>query len=242
MRIVAIIQARMGSTRLPGKILMPLGGQPVLAHVIARVRAAAVFDAIVVATTTDPRDDAAAALAQACGAQIVRGDEADVLARYGLAAHASAADAIMRITADCPLIDSAVLAAMVARFRDGGIDLITNSRDRSFPRGLDAELFSRAALEIMLEQAVDPEEREHVTPYLYRHPERFAIVDHYADQDHADWRLTLDTPEDYDLLSRIFADGAPRDYAAVIEILGAHPQWLAINAHVQQKIVGENLP
>jgi len=243
MRFVAIIQARMGSSRLPGKVLMPLAGQPVLAHVIRRVAQSNVFDEVAVATSNLPIDDALADVVTRTGYRAVRGDEADVLARYGIAAAATNADAIMRVTADCPLIDPDVLAAMVARFADAvaqgrRCDLVTNARLRTFPRGLDAELFTRQALEIMLEEAKAAPEREHVTPFLYGHPERFHIVDYLGTQDHSALRLTLDTAEDYELLSRIYnAAPAPEclRLPEVLDILGENPEWIKINAGVSQK-------
>lgn len=232
----------MGSSRLPGKVLMPLGGEPVLKHVIGRARAAGVFDTVVVATTIQAIDDELARAATGWGARVIRGDEDDVLSRYGLAARATGADVIARVTADCPLLDPDVVAAMVRRFGDGGADLVTNARLRTFPRGLDAEVFSRAALEAALAEADRPHQREHVTPFLYEHPERFRIADFTGAADNSHLRWTLDTPEDYDLLQRIFAaapDPAGLRYEGVLEILAAHPDWSAINAGVEQKKVGE---
>lgn len=239
MRTVAIIQARMGSTRLPGKVLMPLAGRPVLERVIARTAEAGIFAAVAVATSTLAGDDPVAEAAAGWGAQVVRGDEQDVLARYGLAAAATGADAVMRITADCPLIDPDVLAAMAGKLGPG-VDLVTNARRRTFPRGLDAELFTRAALETMLAEATDPAEREHVTPFLYRHPERFRIVDHLGAPDHSALRLTLDTPEDYELL-RLIHDAAPAPdrlrLADIVAMLADREDWLRINAGIEQKHV-----
>lgn len=238
MRTVAIIQARMGSSRLPGKILEPLAGKPVLQRVIERVAASNAFAQVVVATTDREIDDVAADKAAAFGATVVRGDEDDVLSRFGLAAEASGAEAIMRITADCPLIDPEVLAAMVERFAVGDADLVSNCVRRSFPRGLDAELFSRQALDTMLAEASAPAEREHVTPFLYAHPERFRIVSHEGSEDLSGYRLTLDTPEDFVLLERIFSATPDPDAIRldeVVALLRAHPDWRLINAHIEQK-------
>ena len=238
MRTVAIIQARMGSSRLPGKILEPLAGKPVLQRVIERVAASNAFAQVVVATTDREIDDVAADKAAAFGATVVRGNEDDVLSRFGLAADASGAEAIMRITADCPLIDPEVLTAMVERFAAGDADLVSNCVRRSFPRGLDAELFSRQALDTMLAEASAPAEREHVTPFLYVHPERFRIVSHEGSEDLSGYRLTLDTPEDFVLLERIFSTTPDPDAIRldeVIALLRAHPDWRLINAHIEQK-------
>lgn len=238
MATVAIIQARMGSSRLPGKILKLLGNRTVLGHVITRVRASNSFDRIVVATTDRAIDDAAADEAEKLGALVVRGPEDDVLSRYSKAAAASEAKVIMRITADCPLIDPIVLARMVRRFQEGDADLVTNARQRTFPRGLDAEIFSRAALDTMQTEAYSSEEREHVTPYLYRHPERFRIVDFVGEPDLSHWRLTLDTEEDLTLLEAIALE--VEDLATLLlpdiqRILTDNPDWLAINGHIEQK-------
>lgn len=238
MRVVAVIQARMGSTRLPGKILMELAGKPVLRHVIDRVKAAGVFDEVAVATTQRDIDDEAARLADIWGATVIRGDEDDVLSRYGIAAEKTNADAVMRVTADCPLIDPDVLAAIVLQFKAGSASLVTNARQRTFPRGLDAELFARTALDVMLHEAVEPSHREHVTPFLYANPHRFVIADHLGDGDNSDLRLTLDTPEDFVLLSNIFDASLNSERLGlneVLEILNVNPHWRDLNAHIEQK-------
>lgn len=217
---------------------MPLAGKPVLQRVIERVWASAAFDDVVVATTLRQIDDATAEAAADFGATVVRGDENDVLSRYGVAAHHSAADAIMRITADCPLIDPDILGQMVDRFRSGNVDLVSNCVRRTFPRGLDAELFSRGALDAMLAEAVTASEREHVTPFLYAHPDRFHIVSHEGPDDLSDYRLTLDTPEDFELLDRFFAAAADPDAIRLADIpalFSTHPDWRSINAHIEQK-------
>jgi spore coat polysaccharide biosynthesis protein SpsF len=237
-RLVAIIQARVGSTRMPGKVLMPLGKAAVLEHVIDRARRANVFDAICVATTRHAADDPVAELAAARGAIVARGSEHDVLERYGVAAQVTNAAAIARITSDCPLIDPDVLRAMAQQFRaDPAVDLVTNARVRTFPRGLDAEFFTRAALEVMLREANQPHQREHVTPFLYEHPKRFRIVDHVNASDQSAFRLTLDTPEDYELLRAIFDSADPQSLTldSVVAMLRARPDLVRLNAHVQQK-------
>ena len=238
MRVVAIIQARMGSSRLPGKVLLPLAGKPVIEHVINRVSASKAFAAVVVATTDRTIDDPLAERAAAFGAMVVRGDENDVLSRFAKAASVARADVIMRITADCPLIDPDVLAQMVDRFREGDVDFVTNCVVRTFPRGLDAELFSGAALDIMQARATTPAQREHVTPYLYQHPNRFRIVNHAGANDHSDYRLTLDTDMDLALLQRLFGAFADPDAVRlddIILLMRANPSWQLINADVEQK-------
>jgi spore coat polysaccharide biosynthesis protein SpsF len=244
-RVVAIIQARMGSSRLPGKVLLPLDGRPVLAHVVERVRASGIFDGVVVATTDSPPDDPVARLGGKLGADVFRGSESDVLGRYAGAAKASGADIVVRITADCPLIDPDVMAEMVVRFRRlradaPPADVLTNSRVRSFPRGLDVEIFTREALGAADAEATASHQREHVTPFLYENPARFRIVDHLRKQDASSYRLTLDTTEDYELLKRIFSAGAGLDPSAlrldkVLDLLETNPAWASINAHIRQR-------
>lgn len=222
---------------------MQLGSRSVLEHVMQRARLSDAFDEVVVATSDRAEDDAVVRCAAAFGAMAVRGSESDVLARYGKAAEVSGADGVARITADCPLIDPDVLAVMAHRFRGGAHegappDLVTNARVRTFPRGLDAEFFTRPSLDIMLREAREPHHREHVTPYLYEHPERFRIVDYTDKTDHSSLRWTLDTPEDYAFLSRLFAATNDADFLRLPDLLAlvrANPQWLQLNAHVIQK-------
>lgn len=243
-RTVAILQARMGSTRLPGKVLMSLGGHSVLAHVIARAHAIADVDAVVVATSTLAADDAIAAEAVRHRAHVCRGPEDDVLERYRLAAAEAGADVVIRITADCPLLDPVVVGAMLAHFRarqatGRALDYLSNGLQRSFPRGLDAEIFTRSVLERCAREAYAPHMREHVTPYVYQHPDRFAIGAWTQPCDQSALRWTLDTPEDWALISAIYAalgDGL-RVFptAAVLALLDAQPALSALNAHIEQK-------
>jgi spore coat polysaccharide biosynthesis protein SpsF len=243
MRTVAIIQARMSSQRLPNKVLRPLGGKAVLALVIGRLRRATMLDGVMVATSDRPDDDAVAVLAASESCPVYRGSLDDVLARYAGAAQAAKADVVLRITADCPLICPEVVDAMIAQYRAIVPTLalpcvVTNARVRTFPRGLDAELFPRAALEAAACSARDPHQREHVTPYLYEHPEAFAIVDHTQARNVAGARWTLDTAEDYRMLAAFFAligDAEGASLVDLVRIWDAHPELHAINAAVEQK-------
>jgi spore coat polysaccharide biosynthesis protein SpsF len=243
MTVVAIIQARMSSERLPGKVLRPLGTKPVLAHVIGRLRRASMLDSVMVATSNRPDDDAVAALAAAESCPVYRGSLNDVLARYAGAAEAAKANVVVRITADCPLVCPEVVDAMIAQYcatapAVGLPCVVTNARMRTFPRGLDAELFPRGALETANRNAHEPHQREHVTPYLYEHPDAFAIVDHTQTRNLADARWTLDTADDYRMLAAFFAllgdsDGA--SLSELIQVWDAHPELHAMNAAVEQK-------
>ncbi len=239
-RTVAIVQARMGSTRLPGKVMLPLLGEPVLTHVLRRVGRARTLDEVVVATTTLPADDAIVELAEAAGRRVVRGSETDLLDRYLAAARASDADAIVRVTSDCPLIDPEVIDLVVAAFRAADVDYASNTLEPlTYPRGLDLEVVGRAALERAGREDRDPAWREHATPYVYRHPELFRLHRVVADDDHADRRWTLDTPEDYALIERIYEalgrdDFGWREALAVVE---ANLAWGSSNRDVSQKAV-----
>ncbi len=239
-RTVAIIQARTGSTRLPGKVLLPLLGEPLLATVVRRVARAASVDATVVATTTLPDDDAIADLAAEEGWLVERGSEMDLLDRYLQAARAHDAERVVRITSDCPVIDPTVIDEVVSALAAAGADYASNTLDpRTFPRGLDVEAMTIDALETAGREDRDPGSREHATPFLYRHPERFRLAAVRLPIDMSGHRWTVDTPEDYELVRRIYdalgRDDAPwRDALAVVE---AHPDWSALNRHIEQKTV-----
>lgn len=238
MRLIAVIQARLGSERLPAKVLMPLAGKSVLEHVVRRVRRSGAFDEVVVATTDHSRDDSVADAAASFGASVVRGSEEDVLSRFLLAADTAGADALARITADCPLVDPPILAAMAERFRSGSCDLLTNARRRTFPRGLDAEFVTVAALRKAAEHSRETRHREHVTLWLYENQDRCQIEDYTGEPDRSAWRWTLDTPEDFELLEAIataLPDPIAADYPTLARLYADHPDWHAINAHIEQK-------
>jgi len=239
-RTVAIIQARTGSTRLPGKVLLPLLSAPLLSRVVARVGRAASIDETVVATTTLPDDDAIVDLGAREGWPVERGSETDLLDRYLVAARAHDAEVVVRITSDCPLIDPDVIDEVVGALEAAGADYASNTLEpRTFPRGLDVEAMTMSALEVADRDDRDPASREHATPYLYRHPERFRLAGVRLPVDLSEHRWTVDTPEDYELVRRIYDalgrdDFAWRDALAVVE---ANPDWSDLNRNVPQKIV-----
>lgn len=239
MHLVAVIQARMGSERLPGKVLLPIGGKPVIAHVIGRARRSGAFDDIVLATTERDIDDPLAEAGKALGAIVIRGDEYDVQSRFLSAIERTGADGVVRLTADCPLLDPAMLAEMAAQFRGGGFDYFSNCRFRSFPRGLDAEFVTADALRDAASNGCEPRHREHVTPYFYENPDRYRIGDHIAEPDRSNWRWTLDTPEDLTVLTNLITEAGSEfpSYAALSKLYSAHPEWHAINSHIEQKKV-----
>jgi spore coat polysaccharide biosynthesis protein SpsF len=239
-RTVAIVQARVGSTRLPGKVLLSLLGEPILTRVMRRAGRARTLDEVVVATTTLPEDDAIVGLAGAQGWPVVRGSEIDLLARYLLAAATHDADVVVRITSDCPLIDPAVIDATVAAFWAGDVDYASNTLPpATYPRGLDVEVIAHSALERAGREDRDPAWREHATPYIYRHPELFRLLRVPAEDDHADQRWSVDMPEDYELVRRIY-DALGRDdfsWREALAVVEANPDWASINRHVAQKTV-----
>ena len=248
-RVVAIIQARLGSSRLPGKVLLTLGWQTVLQHVVARVSAATLVDGIVIATTDLSSDDPLAAATAATGARLFRGSEQDVLSRFAGAAAEASADAVVRITSDCPLMDPGVLDLVVGEYLShaSACDYASNTIVRTFPRGLDVEVFSRAALEAAALEAAAPDEREHVTPFIHHHPNRFRRRSVETDVDLSHHRWTLDTPEDFSFLKAVFegvpiVEGPIPSYDRVSGFLDRHPDILALNAGVQQKPVMDASP
>jgi spore coat polysaccharide biosynthesis protein SpsF len=236
-RTVAIIQARLGSTRLPGKVLADLGGATMLACVIQRARACRVIDDVVVATTRDPADDAVAREAAACGAAVVRGPEDDVLARYLVAARASGADVIVRITSDCPLLDPDVVGAVAAL--SDTVDYASNTHRRTFPRGLDVEALHRDTLERIGRLGRSRAAREHVTAYVMEEPSLFRIDHFLAASDDSDLRWTVDTEADLAMVRGLYAafDLGARilPYAEVVAAVRANPRLASANAHVIQK-------
>lgn len=244
MKCVAIIQARLGSTRLPGKVLLPLAGRPMIERVVERARRVPGLDEVVVATTDLPADDPLFDCLATLGVATFRGSEADVLDRYYQTATNAQADVVVRITADCPLlspeISGRVLAELLAH-RDT-CDYASNAQVRTFPRGLDTEAFTFDSLARAHAEAHTPAEREHVTPYLYRSG-KFRLRDVTDAVDRSDLRWTVDTPGDFELVRRIHEALGPVnpafDYEDVLELLRQHPDWSDLNRDVRQKALGE---
>jgi spore coat polysaccharide biosynthesis protein SpsF len=237
MRVAAIIQARMGSTRLPGKVLMSLGGRTVLEWVVRAARSASSVDDVVVATSTADADDAVASAAGALGCRVVRGSEHDVLARFLQAADVADADAIVRLTADCPLLDPALIDQVVSLWRrDPALGYVSTTLERTLPRGLDVELVTREAL-----RRVDPHatghDRVHVTSRIYASDSREPRAGIVVAPARAELRVTLDTPEDAAMLRRLIEclPDRPPSWREVVTTLDAHPEIVALNAGVAQK-------
>lgn len=218
----------MGSTRLPGKVVAELAGEPLLALMVRRLRHGG-FDVVVVATSDHERDDVVAETARAAGAGVVRGSEHDVLDRVATAAATVGGEAVVRLTADCPLVDPAVVRDAVDLHRRTGADYTSNTLVRCFPDGLDVEVVSAAALTEARRRAVDPSEREHVTPYVYRRPDRFRLAALTAPERLGHRRWTVDTAADLRRVRRLVGlVGDPvtaswRQFAAVENPAAAPP-------------------
>ena len=233
-----IIQARMTSTRLPGKVLLPLCGDTVLGIMLRRLEA--FKDAIIIATTDDGSEAPIVAWCEEHGIPCHRGSTEDVLSRYYNAAVAfGERGTIIRLTSDCPLIDPEVIRAMLDQFDSGAYDYLSNTTSRTFPRGLDTEIFTFEALKSAHEKALLPLEREHVTPYIHTtHKEQFRIGQFADTADHSRYRLTLDEPDDYAMIQALYEKLGCRtdfDYHTLVDTLEAHPKIAAMNAHVEQK-------
>ena len=232
----------MGATRLPGKNLMDLEGEPVLARVMHRIRRSTTIDAFVVATTEEQSDDPLAELCHSRGWRCFRGRESDVLDRYYRAACEVQADVVVRVTSDCPLHDSDVLDTVVREFRahQPGTHYVSNVLERrTFPRGLDTEVMRFDALEKAWKEDENPVWREHVTPYIYRNPDSFVVHGVFADADYEHMRWTLDTPRDLKFIRTVYAHYKDDAFSwkDVLRLLHHHPEYLEINRDVEQKVV-----
>jgi spore coat polysaccharide biosynthesis protein SpsF len=204
-RTVVIIQARMTSTRLPGKVAMLLEGAPILQHVVERAKAIPGVDHVCVAAPEGHvHEPIVEMMARVSGVSVVRGPEHDVLRRYAVAAAATQADAIVRITSDCPMIDYKVSGAVIALAQTAGASLARTAHESGYPVGFDTEYLSADLLRIADREALDPYEREHVTPFLWRRPERFPSLYLDRDPDRHEWRLTVDTAADYTVAQDIY--------------------------------------
>jgi len=241
MRVVAIVQARMGSSRLPGKSLRSLAGEPMIGRVVERAGRIPGITEVRVAIPDRAEDDPLADYLSTLEVGLSRGSETDVLARFEQAATQACADVVMRLTGDCPLLCPSVSGRVLAEYleRRAGCDYASNTLERTFPRGLDTEVFSRSALGLANSQATSPSDREHVTPFLWRQPERFRLHAVVDSVDRSRHRWTVDTEEDFELArllyTELFTAGGDFDYEELRACLARHPEWSEINRHVRQK-------
>jgi spore coat polysaccharide biosynthesis protein SpsF len=238
MNVTVVIQARTGSTRLPGKVLLHAAGAPLLHRMVERVCAARTPSQVVIATTELAADDAIVELARRAGVACVRGHATDCLDRHVRAARATAADAVVKIPSDCPLIDPATIDRVIGAFlAEVDVDYVSNLHPPSWPDGFDVEVMTRGALETAWREATRPLDREHTTPFLWDNPERFvtANVAWETGLDHsARTRLTLDHAEDYAVIRGVYDElWSPRRHftlAEILDLLAARPELHALNA------------
>lgn len=241
MKVAAIIQARMGSTRLSGKVMKKIKGKTVLEHVIERVSQSSTINEIIIATTIHERDDIIAEEAIKLGIKIYRGSEEDVLSRYYYAAKEYSIDVITRITSDCPLIDPFVMDDIVRIYLNNDYDIVTNASSslsqRTYPRGLDVETFSFACLEKAFKNANKQYQREHVTPFIYEYSEKTFY--HKNKIDYSIHRWTLDTTEDFELIftiyDRLYNGKHDFYFMDIINLFNDEPKLFDINGHIEQK-------
>lgn len=243
-RVVASIEARMGSSRLPGKVLMDIAGQPALTRLLTRLRACEAVDDIVLATSVSPQDDALEAWARDQDVAVYRGSEDDVLDRVVRAQQMMKSDVVVEVTGDCPLLDADVIRLGVETFFANECDVVTNARIPSYPQGADVQVFRFADLAHVAETVSDPAVREHVSLYFYEHPEQYRIIHLIAPSAWRapDQRLQLDYEEDLRFVREVYARLEPRlgptfGVQSILELLKAEPALAAINADCEEKAV-----
>ena len=243
MKIVAIVQARMGSTRLPGKIMRTVLDKPIILWDIDRISSSMLIDEIVIAIPYGKENDIIENTIKQYNEKvgIVRGSENDVLDRYYKAAIQTKADIIIRITSDCPLIDSTIIDKVIEEFLNSGCDYCSNTLRLTYPRGMDTEIFTFKVLERTWNEAKEDYEREHVTPYIREHPYIFKQHNVSNEEDLSHLRLTLDTEEDLELITRIYQQLYPTkkmfSLKDIQELFDKQPDLIKINEHVKQKTV-----
>lgn len=242
-KIVAIIQARVGSTRLPGKVLINLKGKTILNHVVDRVKKSKYLDEIIVATTDLEKDNNIIRECEHIGCNYFRGSEEDVLSRYYYAAKKSNADIVVRITSDCPLIDPNVIDDIIDYYLKNNYVLVTNAGsenvNRTYPRGLDTEVFSFDTLEKAFFNAKEFYQKEHVTPYIYENEKNIYYFKNKIN--YSKYRLTLDTKEDLELIEKIYNKFYCKDcdfyLDDIVDFMQKNPNLYNINSHIEQKKV-----
>ena len=234
MKVVAIVQARMGSTRLPNKVMKPIGGIPMIEVLLARLARAKEVNEIMVATSVDSRNQPLADLVTALGYKCYRGSENDVLERYLQAAKSVNADVLVRITGDCPLVDSALVDEVIRRFKAANVDYFSNASPPTFPDGLDIEVFTLAALEMAAQETSKPFDHEHVTPYI-RESSQFKQAGMQHSENLSGLRWTVDEPADYEVVSKVFANFAPDihfNWQQVLQLQISQPEIFIANQNL----------
>ncbi len=240
-RIVATIEARMTSSRFPGKVLMEACGKPMLQHMIERLQRVPSLDGIVVATTGNDADVPIVNLAQRMGVGFFQGSEYDVLLRVLHSAWAYDIDVIVEMTGDCPLIDPALVEDCIRGYQVAGVDYVSNVLERTYPRGMDTQVFATEVLADVADRTDDPEDHEHVSIFIYSHPEIYSLKNMPGPPEltNPGLGLTLDTPEDLELIRRIFEilypDNPNFTLADILAVLKDNPALTELNAHVRRK-------
>lgn len=243
MTIVCISQARMTSTRLPGKVLMEVCGKSLLDYHVERLSRSNLIDKLVVATTSNDTDDPIVSYCEKKNIPSFRGSETDVLERFYHCAKLYKADVVVRVTSDCPLIDPVLVDAVIEQYleRSDRVDYVALDDDK-FPRGLDVEVFSFAALQAAYEKGQEPYHREHVTPYIYLNQNQFTCEKYTTIEDHSSHRWCVDEPADFELISNILEAFEGRNdftWQECLTVINKHPQWQEINQQVHQKTLDE---
>lgn len=237
-RIVAIIQARTDSTRFPKKVLADILGKPMIAHLIDRAKKSELVDQLVLATTNRKIDDSIVDIAKKHNIDVFRGNFEDVLDRYYNAAKKHQADVVVRITGDCPLVDPHILDTIIRYFLDNNYDYASNTIEPTYPDGLDVEVFSFKSLEKAWKEAQLPSEREHVTPYIITHPEKFKISNFRNSVDLSHLRWTVDQKEDLEFVREIFKQFYSKKsmfyMEDILELLQKYPDLKEINAGIKR--------
>lgn len=225
---VAILQARMTSSRLPGKVMLDLHGAPMIQRQLERVSRAELIDQIVVATSTDPSDDTLVEFVEKLGFDVFRGPLDDVLARYVRVIDQLEPSVVVRLTADCPLASPSIIDSVIAGFGSGDYDYYSNTLEPTFPDGLDAEVVRSTVLTWVNANSTDPHEHEHVTLGVYRRPERFRLGNLLAETDHSDLRWTVDNSADLDFVRKIYGElfdlNPAFEYEDVLALLQRQPE------------------
>ena len=247
MKVVCLVQARVGSTRLPGKILKEICGKTILHHEIDRLKKCKEIDEIVIATTDKKDDDKIVNEAKKLSVKYFRGSENDVLSRFYYSAKENNADIIVRVTSDCPCIDFEILDKMLIyfkeKYKEKQVDYLSNTIKRTYPRGYDIEIFTFSALEKSYINAKKEYEREHVTPYIYDKTNNFLKLSFENKEDYSKYRVTLDTIEDFIVIKNIFENLYYKNpyfkLNDVVQYLNNNLHIVDINKHIEQKKLGE---
>jgi len=236
--IVAIIQARVSSTRLPSKVFSEISGKPLIWHVVNRMKWSKKINKIILATTTNPKDDQLCSWAEKNNLKTIRGSESDVLSRFYKAANIYQAEVIVRVTSDDPFKDPRIIDSVIDLYKKNTLDFAYNNNPPTFPEGLDAEVFSFFALEKANRESIDPFEREHVTQYLYRHPEIFKQMNFPYKEDLSAFRWTIDTIRDLEMAREVYKylykEGQIFLMSDILQLIRSKPYIKKINMKVER--------